>query len=77
MLVALKAVYEMLKTACEAHTARKSAEKEAFRKFAAGDEGKKYKEEIATLKKENAELLAEQAKAIKMIEEMADYLEKH
>ena len=68
MLVALKAVYEMLKNACEAHAARKSAD---------GDEGKKYKGEIATLKKENAELLAEQAKAIKIIEEMADYLEKH
>ena len=68
MLVALKAVYEMLKNACEAHAARKSAD---------GDEWKKYKEEIARLQKENKALLDEQAQAITLINEMADFLEKH
>ena len=68
MLATLKAVYEMLKNACEAHSYRKSAD---------GEESKKYQEEIARLQKENKALLAEQDEAMKIIEEMADFLEKH
>ena len=61
MLGALKAVYDMLKVACEGYTTRKSADAK----------------EIADLRKANEELLAEQATAMTMIEEMAQYLEKH
>ena len=65
MLAALKAVYEILKGACEE---RKSADTEEL---------VKYRKDIADLKKANEELLAEQATAMAMIEEMAQYLEKH
>ena len=68
MLVALKAVYEMFKSACEAHSYRKTSD---------GGELARLKEEVDRLQKENKALLAEQAQAIIMIEEMADYLEKH
>ena len=68
MLAALKVVYDTLKVACERYTTRKSVdEKELV----------KYRKEIADLRKANEELLAEQATAMTMIEEMAQYLEKH
>ena len=75
MLGALKAVYDMFKIACESYTTRKSADAEVIADL------RKAREEIVKenkgLVKENKELLDEQTKAIAMIEEMADYLEKH
>ena len=68
MLVALKAVCDMLKSACEAHSYRRTSD---------GGELSRLKEEVNRLKKENKDLLAEQAEAIIMIEAMADFLEKH
>ena len=68
MLVALKAVYEMLKSACEAHSYRRTSD---------GGELALLKEEVNRLHNENQDLLAEQAEAIIMIEAMADFLEKH
>jgi len=68
MLAALKAVYEMLRTACEGHAAKESADKEEL---------KNHKVEIAALKKANEELEAEHNKAIVMIEEIANYLDTH
>lgn len=68
MLTALKAIYEMFKSACEGHAAKESAdEKELV----------KHREEIAVLREANDELVTEQTKAIAMIEEMAEYLKKH
>ena len=68
MLAALKVVYDTLKVACERYTTRKSVDEEEL---------VKYRKEIADLRKANEELLAEQATAMTMIEEMAQYLEKH
>ena len=68
MLVALKAVCDMLKSACEAHSYRRTSD---------GGELSRLKEEVNRLKKENKDLLAEQAEAIIMIESLADFLEKH
>ena len=68
MLAALKAFYEMLKI---------SAGKYAAREEINDDEVNKYKEEIATLKKENGQLMAEQIEAIAMIDDMAKYLKKN
>ena len=68
MLAALKVVYDTLKVACERYTTRKSVDEEEL---------VKYRKEIADLRKANEELLAEQATAMAMIEEMAQYLEKH
>ena len=68
MLAALKIVYDTLKVACERYTTRKSVDEEEL---------VKYRKEIADLRKANEELLAEQATAMTMIEEMAQYLEKH
>jgi len=68
MLGALKAVYDMLKVACENYATRKSADVKEIADL------RKAREEIV---KENKQLLDEQTKAIAMIEEMADYLEKH
>ena len=68
MLVALKAGYEMFKSACEAHSYRKTSD---------GGELAKLKEEVDRLQKENKALLAEQVEAMRMITEMANYLDKH
>jgi len=68
MLGALKAVYDMLKVACEGYATRKSADAKEIADL------RKAREEIV---KENKELLDEQTKAMAMIEEMANYLEKH
>ena len=61
MLGALKAVYDMFKGTCESYAARKTADAK----------------EIADLRNANEKLVAEQATAMAMIEEMAQYLEKH
>ena len=68
MLGALKVVYDMLKVACEKYTTRKSADEEELAN---------QKKEIAGLRNANEKLVAEQATAMAMIEEMAQYLEKH
>ena len=68
MLNALKTVCEMLKLACVRYDAKQSAHT---------DELKKYKEEVMSLRKENATLEAEQVEAMRMITEMANYLDKH
>ena len=68
MLAALKAVYDMFKGTCESYASRKTADAKEIADL------RKAREEIV---KENKELLAEQTKAIAMIEEMATYLEKH
>jgi len=61
MLGALQTLYETLKATFGGYTTRKVADAE----------------EIVALKKENEVLLAEQAEAVVMIEEMAKYLQKH
>ena len=68
MLAALKAFYEMLKISVDKYAARKEIN---------DDEVKKYKEEIATLKKENGKLVAEQTEAIAMIDDMTEYVKKN
>ena len=68
MLGALKAVYDMLNEASESYTIWKSAVAKEIADL------RKAREEIV---KENKELLDEQTKAMAMIEEMANYLEKH
>jgi len=68
MLVALKAVYKMLKATCDSYATKQSANI---------DELKKYKEEVVSLRKENTTLEAEQVEAMRMITEMANYLGKH
>ena len=68
MLNALKAVYAMLKTACESHDVKRLANEKDI---------KKYQADIASLRKENDMLIAEQDEAIKTIAEITNLLNKY